>query len=290
MVKKIKTTKAKEPKIKKLPGIIGLIKLALRPIKLNRNLFLGFILLQFGLNIIFVIGVDSIYDFPSIKQDAQENLEGSAASYNQSFALLNYVLAIGSNGANSSYQFFIILISSLAVIWAIRQVLAKQKITLKQSFYEGVYPLVPFFLVFLVIGLQLIPLLAGNFLLATVIANNLAVSALEQIFWWAVFILLALVSLYMVVSSIFALYIATLPDMTPLKALKSARGLVRGRRFSIGVRLLILPILTLLLYIIVLIPLINFLPILVVPIFALLGGFALFFVHSYIYNLYRELL
>lgn len=282
--------KIKHGSNKKLPGIIALVKLALRPLKLNKKMFFGIILLQFVLNIVFVIGIESIFDFLSIKQELQESVAGLDSGYNQSFALFGYAISIGSGGSNAGFQFFITLIFSLAIIWSIRQVLANEIITLKQSLYEGIYPLIPFLLVLMVIGLQLIPLLIGNFLLTTVIANGLAVTFIEQLLWWILFILSALLSMYMVLSSLFALYIVTLPGMTPLKALRSARGLVLHRRVGVALRLAGLPALGLLFYVAVLIPVIIVAPVLVIPIFALMSGFGLFFVHSYIYNLYRSLL
>ncbi|HEX5798415.1 MAG TPA: hypothetical protein VFX79_03590, partial [Candidatus Saccharimonadales bacterium] len=177
-----------------------------------------------------------------------------------------------------------------AIIWSIRQVLAGERIRFRQAFYEGMYPIIPFLLVLFVLGLQLIPATIGSFLLTTVISGGLAVTFVEQFIWWVLFGLLTLLSLYMLLSSIFALYIVTLPGMAPLKALRSARGLVLNRRVSIGLRLLGLPALGIFVYVAVLLPAIIAIPVLAVPIFALLSSFGLFFVHSYIYNLYRELL
>ena len=282
--------KIKNVSDKKLPGIIKLVKLSLTPLAKNRSLFFGFILLQFILTIVFVIGIDSVYNFLSVKENAQNTYAEADGKYAQSFALLGYVIELSTKGATANLQFFLTLVFSLAIIWSIRQVLAGEHIRLKQAFYEGMYPLIPFLLVMMVIGLQLIPFSIGNFLISAVISGGLAVSAAEQFVWWLVFGLLTLLSLYMLISSIFALYIVTLPGVTPLKALRSARGLVLHRRISIGLRLLGLPALAILAYIIVLLPLILILPILAVPIFAFLGSFGLFFVHSYIYSLYRELL
>ncbi len=264
--------------------------MALGPFKKNKKLFFGLIILQFVLNVVFVIGIGSVYDFLAFKDDLRDAFSGISSEYSQSFTLLGYVIGLGLKGTGANFQFFFTLVFSLAIIWSIRQVLAGEKIRLKQAFYEGMYPIIPFLLVMIIIGLQLIPLTIGNFLLSTVISSGLAVNFFEQFIWWVLFGFLAILSFYMVLSSIFALYIDTLPGMTPLKALRSARGLVLHRRVSIGLRLLGLPVLGILVYVAVLLPLILILPVLVVPMFALLGGFGLLFVHSYIYNLYRELL
>jgi hypothetical protein len=152
------------------------------------------------------------------------------------------------------------------------------------------YPAIPFVLIIFVIGLQLLPALAGSFLLSTALENAIAVTALEKFLWVVVFALLLLLSLYMVCSSIFALYISTLPDMTPMKALRSARGLVLHRRLSIAMRLVGLTIFLILLSMLIIIPLIIFASWSVVWAVLVLGGFSLMFFHVYLYKLYRQLL
>ena len=88
------------------------------------------------------------------------------------------------------------------------------------------YPLIPFILVLLVCCLQLLPLIIGSSLYSLVVSNGIAVQPIEKFVWALLFASLALLSLYMITSSLFALYISTLPDMTPMKALRSARELV----------------------------------------------------------------
>jgi len=104
------------------------------------------------------------------------------------------------------------------------------------------------------------------------------------------FALLALLSLYMVSSSVFALYIVTLPDMTPMRALRSARDLVANRRWSVVRKIIIIPIIFLVLAAVIMIPVILFLtPIAPWMMFALfMIAIAIF--HSYMYALYRALL
>ena len=70
---------------------------------------------------------------------------------------------------------------------------------------------------------------------------------------------LALLSLYMICSSLFALYIVTLPNVTPMKALRSARQLVLHRRFLVLRKILFMPLALLVLGAIIMIPLIIFL-------------------------------
>ncbi len=78
--------------------------------------------------------------------------------------------------------------------------------------------------------------------------------------------------------------------MKPMQALRSARELVRFRRWSIMRKLILLPILTILVGAIIIIPLIIINPLLAEWVFYILSLAALPLAHSYLYQLYRKLL
>jgi len=197
----------------------------------------------------------------------------------------------GSNGqVGSVYQTLLVILMSLATIWALRQVLAGKKIRAKEAFYKGVYPLVPFILVLLIVGAQLVPLAAGSWLFETVIGTTIAINAIEKIGAAVIFFLLAVWSLYMISSSIFGLYIVTLPDMTPLKALRSAKQLVKHRRFKVLRKLLFLPLAIIVIGAVITIPLALLLTPIAAWLFFILSLCALMVVHAYMYTFYRELL
>jgi hypothetical protein len=94
----------------------------------------------------------------------------------------------------------------------------------------------------------------------------------------------------MLSSSLFALYIVTLPDMTPLTALRSARQLVRYRRWTVLRKIFWLPVALLILAAVIMVPIIIWLTAIAQWVFFLLTMFSLVATHAYMYNLYRELL
>jgi hypothetical protein len=94
----------------------------------------------------------------------------------------------------------------------------------------------------------------------------------------------------MISSSLFALYIVTLPDMTPMKALRSARELVRHRRWTVLRKILCLPLILLVAGAVIMLPIIIVLTPLAQWVFFLLTMLALVAAHAYMYTLYRELL
>ena len=244
-----------------------------------------------ALTIILVRGLGSGINLDSLKTTLNTN--GGSGSLAMGVTLFGYLLG-SSNGANSQvggvYQSLLVILMSLVTIWALRQVLAGKQISAKEAFYNGVYPLVPFILVLLVVGLQLIPLAIGSWLFATVSGTSIAVNAIEKLGWGLLFFLFALWSLYLVCSSLFALYIVTLPDMTPLKALRSAKQLVEHRRFKVLRKILFLPLALIVVGAVITIPLILVLTSLATWVFFLLSMFVLIVIHAYMYALYRELL
>lgn len=278
----------------RLPNIWRLTEAAAFTLWRNKRLFIGITIVYGLLNLILVQGLASGTDIGSLKHELSQVFTGHFDSLASGLSI--FVVLIGSAGNGSSqtagaYQLFLGLIASLALIWGLRQVLAgNTAIRIRDTYYRGMYPLVPFVLVLLVVGLQLLPLVIGSSLYNTVISNGIAVYAVEKLLWGLLFLLLALLTFYMISSSLFALYIVTLPDMTPLKALRSARELVRYRRWSVLRKILWLPVMLLLIAVIIMLPIIIWITPLAQWVFFILTMFSLTAVHAYMYTLYRELL
>lgn len=291
--KPARATKTKKVNKVKLPSAWQLTRQSALLLWGHRNLFLGITLVYGLLTLVLVQGVAGGTNVQDVKSALQQAAVGQWAGL--SIGLGTFVSLLSSSGNTSSntagaYQLFIVLVSSLAVIWALRQVLAGATVRVRDAYYRGVYPLVPFILVLCVVGLQLLPLVVGTSLYSLVVTNGIAVHFVEQLFWGLLAVGLTALSLYWICSSLFALYIVTLPDMTPMKALRSARGLVRNRRFIIIRKLLWLPFLLFVAAAVIMLPIIAWLTPLAQWVFFLLTMLALAAIHAYMYTLYRELL
>lgn len=277
----------------KLPNVLQITKSTAYLLWTHKKLFIGITLIYGLLNLVLVQGFAATTDVASLKQQLNQIFTGNFGSLATSFSV--FVVLVGSAGNGSSptagaYQFFLGLIVSLAIIWALRQIYADTKIRIRDAYYNGMTPLVPFLLVLLVIGLQLLPMLIGSTLYSVIINNGIAVYMIEKLLWLGVFLALSLASLYMISSSTIALYIVTLPGMTPMKALRSARHLVKRRRWVVMRKLLFLPLILFIVTAIIMLPIIIFATPLAQWVFFLLTMFALTVIHTYIYNLYRELI
>lgn len=277
----------------KLPSVWQLTKSSWKVLWTYKNLFIGITLLYGLLNLLLVQGLAGNTDISSLKHTLSQVFTGHLGSLASGLSIFAVLVSSAGNGSSptaGAYQFFLAIFTSLAVIWALRQVLSGSTIRIRDAYYRGMTPLIPFILVLLVIGLQLIPALLGATLYGQVITGGIAVYFIEKFVWVLLFALLMLLSLYMLSSSLFALYIVTLPNMTPMKALRSARQLVRYRRWTVLRKIICLPIILLIAAAIIMVPIIIWLTPLTQWVFFLLTMFALIVVHAYMYTLYRELL
>jgi len=287
-------SKPKKPlSVRKLPSVWAISKKSFDLIINNYKIFLGIALIYGLLTLVLVKGFSGGLNVSTLKTDLNQVFSGNFGALASGLGV--FVVMIGSAGSNSTaasspYQLVIAIITSLAVIWSLRQVLANKKFRLRDTYYKSMYPLIPFILVLAVVSLQLIPLMIGSTIYGMVVSFGIAVSIIERIIWVLVFLGLAALTIYWLSSSLFALYIVTLPDMTPIKALRSAKELVTGYRWQVIRKVIALPVILLLVAIVVMLPIIVILTPLAQWVFFLLTSLVLVAINTYMYLLYRELM
>lgn len=275
-----------------IPNSFKLFRGALGILRQNWKPFLGIIFIYGLLNVLLVQSFNGS-DLSKIKTILEGFSDGQWSSLLSSFTLFIYM--IGSSGNVNSqvagaYQLTLTLVTSLALIWTLRQVYAGNKVRIRDGFYFGMSPFITFLLVLIAVTIQLVPLILGSFLYNLASSTGIAVGGIEMTLWAIIFFLLGVTSLYMICSSIFALYIVCLPDMQPMTALRSARDIVRYRRWEIMRKILFLPLILLVLAVVIIVPLIYFVTPVASVIFFILSMIVLPVTHSYMYRLYRELL
>jgi len=282
------------PEYRTLPHAWQILTAALRHLWGAKKVVAGTVLVYGILNVILVKGLSASSDVQSIKSALDSAAHGGAGAHLSS-AFVSFAYMFATSGSDNTqaagvYQYLLLLVCSLAFIWVLRQISAQHTVRIRDGFYNGMYPLVPFILVLFVLCLQLLPLLISLTLLSFVLSNGIVGNLWELALFVIPTVLLCYWSLRMVTSSVFAAYIVTLPDMTPLHALRSAKKLVYGRRLVLFAKLLFLPMALLVLACAVELPLILFVTPLAPWMFLVLSVVAFAVVHGYIYTLYRELL
>ncbi len=303
-----KTRKIKQPKYKsfrfskkihqpkpKLTGSFKLLKSSITLLSKKWRLFGGIVLVYLFLTVVLVKGFGVSSDIGQLKETVLGLFGGNTGQLVTGLTLFGVLLSNANSTASEvagAYQSMLLIVVSLALIWSLRQSLAEkvERIGVKDAFYRGLYPLVPFILILMVIGLQLLPIVFSNFLYNIVFSGGLAVTVLEQVLWGMLIFLLIILSLYMITSSVFALYIVTLPNVRPMQALRSARDLVMFRRWIIMRKVIFLPVALLIIAAVIIVPIIILSPAVAEWVFFVLSMGVLAIAHSYFYHLYRELL
>lgn len=269
------------------------LKTALGMLGRNWKVFTGIVLVYGVLNALLVQSFNAVGDVDQAKDAIDKIFTGNFGQLTSGLTVFVYLLGSSGNTTNptaGAYQLMLTLVISLALIWVLRHIYAGDKVRVRDGFYQGMAPLVRFVLVVFAIFIQLIPIAVGLLLYSLVTSNNIASGSLEEVLWVLFLSVMSVISLYLLSSSIFAPYIVTLPNMTPMRALKSARQLVKYRRWAVMRKILFLPLALALLAAILVVPVILFATAAAGWVFFLLTMLILPAIHSYMYALYRSLL
>lgn len=290
----------------KLPGYWALTQQIFLTLNKRKRLFILLALL-FGIGTIALSSMMSQDAYSQLKDMLDEATEGGAVStITTNLALFWGVFTSQLSGAaevGSSQQIFGVLLGLyvwLAVIWLLRAILAGKHPRLRDGLYNSGGPVLSLLVLVFILVIQLIPAAVALIAYGAADASGLLDQTVMLMLFGGGAILLAVLSLYWLTSTLFAMVIITLPGIYPMQAIKMAGDLVIGRRIRILLRLLWSVILLLIMWIVVLLPVIlidsalksaipglDWLPL--VPLVALmLMAWTLVFEASYVYMFYRK--
>jgi hypothetical protein len=143
-VSKKKKTKKLAQKSIGVPSSLSLLRDSLSFIYRHKRILLGVVAVFFVLYLV-MIRSGSTFDLDATDQLISNQL-GTNEMVNK--AILTGIL-LGSGGSSQSgvgslSAFFLFVIGSLAFIWAIRHLAAGKIFKIRDAYYKGMYPLVPF--------------------------------------------------------------------------------------------------------------------------------------------------
>lgn len=188
----------------------------------------------------------------------------------------------------------------LTVVWLLRNIMTGKRIKLRDGLYNAGAPILPTFLLFLVLLIQLVPMALVIIVASAGWQSGFIQEGAASMAAGLGLTLVVVASLYWVVSTFFALVIVTLPGMYPFRALTIAGDLVIGRRLRLVYRIVWLFLTIISWWVVIMIPIIlldSFLKskfeqivwMPVVPMFALImTTFTIVWTASYVYLLYRK--
>lgn len=292
------------------PGLITHAAATFRILFKNWRTFLPLIAVFVALDLIFV-GLMS-EDFYRQFQDAidETNAEigtGEIGNFAKAGLLLISTVTTGGldSGMGDTQTVMLILIFLalwLVTIFLLRHFFAGSKPRLRDGLYNALAPLISTLLTFLVIFVQLIPLMLVIITYSAAVATGFLSTPFYALVYFIFAALMTLISTYLLSSSIIALVAVTAPGIYPMTALRTASELVSGRRTRIVLRILYLIFVVAVIYIVTMLPIIlidlwlksniswiESWPI--VPFFLLVVTcFAFVYAATYLYQYYRWLI
>lgn len=209
-------------------------------------------------------------------------------------------LSTETDASQQIYAGLVGLLTWLTTVWLLRAILAGQRPRLRDGLYNAGAPILPTFLVSLVLVVQLLPLALVGLGYGAAMASGLLNGGVEAMLFWVASTLLVALSLYWATSTLLALVVVTLPGMYPIQALRTAGDLAVGRRMRILLRLMWAGMLILVAWVLIMLPLIMidawlkatvpaiaWLP--VVPIaLVIISSVTVVVAATYVYLLYRK--
>lgn len=276
-----------------LPSSWQFLKDTYKLVSSNKKLFVAMIACYVAVQIILVYIFGGGFNPSQAKQEIREILGGEASAYSVAYGFANYLfISIGqrNNEILGVYQNFVSIIFMLATIWVIRQKTAKEKFTKSDIIYKSQYPLIQFIVILFILGLSFIPISISGFLYSATIVGGIAVTILEKVLWIFVCFLLVLLSIYLIIPGLLAMYIVTLPEVSPKTAYMSAWRLLEGRRSGVGIRLVAGYIFIFVIGMILVTALGYFLTPISEIIFYFMTGASMLVINIYTYKIYRALL
>ena len=289
-----KPTKKPVKKLRKVVPVAPtrvLIKTSLTFMWKHRKKLAGVLAIYGLLYILLVSGFGGNIDIKSIKLRL-DNVFGSGRATNNLISTFIVIIGVGSSSSPTQqlYQTLLPIFGTIAFIWTIRQLFAKRKFRIRDAYYRSMQPFFALIIVELSIVLKLLPFFIGTFIFVAVRSGQLAVSMTETIFFIVVWLAALLLSLFLIVPNVLAVYAVTLPDVDPRQAILASKHMVRGQRIQVLGRALAGLLLGLIVVGLIVLATIAWANVLVGPITLMCTFVGFMAMHVYLYHVYRSML
>ena len=290
-----------------LPGYVAFTRQVGRLLRANAILFF-FVVVTFSLISLALAGITSQETYRQaqdlLNESKGEIFQGTIGKIGEAGLLLLSGFTGGSSNLSSEQQIYLgltLLLTWLASIWLLREVLAGRKPRFRDGLYSSGAPIVSTTLIVLVMLIQLIPVGVVSLVYAALAGVGIVSAGFGAMIFAVIAILALTLVLYWMVPSFIALVIVTLPGMYPFAALRAAGDLVVGRRLAILYRILWLLMLIIIGWLVVMVPLVIldgwlknlwqwYEGVPIVPVLVTTASTAtLVWSSAYIYMLYRKL-
>ena len=229
----------------KLPGYVSFTLYVNKTLWQYKKILIGLVVL-YALLTEICIGIGSQATYTALTSALQTTgsqiFQGNVGQIGQAALIFVSLSASGLTSSPTEAQRIYVVILALMVwlttVWILRNKLAGHKVKMRDGLYSAGAPIIATLLVTVVLVIQLIPILLATVAYSAANATGLLAGGVSAMLFWFAAALLAVMSLYWITSTFFALIIVTLPGMYPMRALKTAGDMVVGRRLRILLRIL----------------------------------------------------
>ncbi len=195
------------------------------------------------------------------------------------------------------YMSVLYLFACLVVIWLLRQRLADNTVKLRDALYNAGAPVVAIVALIGVGILQLVPLAIMTLLFSTAVANGILTGGIPTALFSIALFLFAVLTLYFLLTTLFAALVATIPGTYPMRVYKTAKQIVVGQRLRLLTRMLWLVVVIVVFWFVLLVPIavtLNALSLNTATFLSIFShvafGCSILFGSAYFYLLYRRMI
>lgn len=282
-----------KPELKTLPSSWDLAKDTMSFLWRHKRIVFGIFLIH--LAVYFVIVRSPVQpDVESIQESISSLVKSSGTEIsgvrNSAVTLGAVLSSTGATQQSGAVGAMILFAFSLIYVWALRHLHNGNEIKVRDALYQGITSVIPVLFVVGVIMLQILPFAFASFVYTLARTSGIFVTGFEDLAFFTAVMLLGLLLLFWMTSAVIALYMAALPGVYPIYALKSAKQLVQFQRLRVFRRMVALPLMLAVLYIILLLISIRFMPSKTFIVAELTQLLFIPIIHTYLYKLYRSML
>lgn len=255
----IRTRRRDKIKTPKMEGYIAFTWYVLRVLWNRKWLYVRLIGIFFALSILFI---------GALQTDNLSSINGIFDTVNSETNILNPVMragatvlssvtgALNNNLSDIQYVYIsvLIILGLLTVVWLVRHQLAGDKVRVRDGLYNAATPIVAEYALVGVGILQLLPVALAIVVYISLTSSGIIDGGIEAGMFVAALFLMCVLTLYFMTTTLFALFIASIPGTYPLKAYRAARQIVAGQRLRLLLRLVWMVVVILIAWFIVLVP------------------------------------
>lgn len=257
----VRTKQRDKIKVPKIEGYIAFPWYVLRMLWNRKWLYVRFILVFLVLSVIF-IGALQAENISSVNETIDSATTGNDVLGPVTRAVVtvgsSFSGALNNNLSDAQYIYVSILfvIGMLTIVWLLRHQLAGKKLTLRDGLYSAAAPIMAEYVLLIIGIIQLIPAALVLLFYVSATTGGLLNGGIETAMFSLAILLVVVLTLYFMTTTLFAMFIATIPGTHPLRAYKTARKIVAGQRLRLLLRLVWMLVIVLVTCFIVLVPIV----------------------------------